>query len=159
HRILLDLKKEAITIDMGAAKTADEAITEIERLCSKILQLSIETEGVYVVEHLLLRPRGDDASAEKDAFYHYRMSLVFPSWPVRFQQKGFREQARTILSEIIPAHIRADCFWIGIEQMTVFEDNYALWMEALRNDPLSEETSRYATVLKTLLESYDPNPV
>lgn len=157
YTLLLDLKNENFTIDMGTVDHVNDAIEEIEKLRRKILQFSMESEGVYVVEHLLLYPGETQGQTEKDPFYDYRMSLIFPSWPARFQEKGFREQARLLVSDIVPAHIRTDCFWIALEDMRDFEDLYALWIKECRKDPHSERAVQHAMALRKLLENYHDN--
>lgn len=60
--------------------------------------------------------------------YSFRLTFVLPCWPKRFRNKGFRKFVeKTILSET-PAHIQANIFWLGIEEMRSYEDAYFNWL-------------------------------
>ncbi len=164
YRILLDLQKSNITVETGIAETMENAIEDVEQSCEQVLQRSIDTEGFYVIEHLLLRPRKEDDAEENDneedeLFYNHRMSLIFPSWPARFQEQGFREQVESLISEIIPAHIRVDCFWMSLETIIDFENTYDSWAAALKEDKDSEEAVQFASAIRTFLENYNTDPV
>ena len=112
-------------------------------------------EGLYVVEHILLRPRLN-AAAESDRpppdeFYSHRLSLVLPEWPARFRSAGFRSFAENLIRENCPAHILCRCYWLNAKLMYVFERLFQEWESLKLNsgDPLELES--VAEALKTLL--------
>ncbi|MEN9984745.1 MAG: hypothetical protein RI925_247 [Pseudomonadota bacterium] len=87
-------------------------------------------EGLYVVEHLLLRPPAAELDALSDAdkdFYRYRLSVLLPDWPIRFCNPEFRAYVNVLLAEHCPAHLDARCHWLDIDQMRQFETLYAAW--------------------------------
>ncbi len=157
YRILLPLAKHPVTIEMAVEKALDEASKAIDDFCDKLVKINIATEGFYVIEHLLLQPNRNQVAEQKDPFYNCKISLVFPSWSVRFQEKGFREQAEIVVAELTPAHVRADCFWIDLDAMVLFENTYEQWTQACLKDPYSKDSAKHAQELKALLESYTPH--
>ncbi|MFZ6774436.1 hypothetical protein ACO0LB_17155 [Undibacterium sp. SXout7W] len=92
-------------------------------------------ESVVVVDHILLRPTGGRASAQlkptptaTDAFYSFRISLMFPDWPIRFQDAAFRELAHSTTVENCPAHVQANSYWLNAVKMSEFRALYADWL-------------------------------
>ncbi|WP_322044098.1 hypothetical protein [Paraburkholderia sp. J67] len=86
-------------------------------------------EGLYVVEHILLRSLTQPL-AQDDGFHACRISVLLPDWPVRFQSDEFKRFAQRLVNENCPAHVQADCYWLNFEEMKRFEDRYALWARA-----------------------------
>ena len=77
-----------------------------------------------------------DSDRVDSGFYSQRLSVVLPAWPDTFQAGGeFRYFFRFLLSQIIPAHLRADLFWLSIRQMAVFEQAFERWkrLKAMQN--------------------------
>ncbi|MDJ0768459.1 MAG: hypothetical protein QNJ12_06675 [Ilumatobacter sp.] len=103
-----------------------------------------DAEGFHVVEHLLLRPRrpGDPLLAEQpfdpeepnrivvDDPYSFRVSVVLPSWPRRFQNVSFRRLIERTLRAGAPAHVLLRICWVTHDQMRSFEDAYEDWSKA-----------------------------
>ena len=94
-------------------------------------------ERFHLVEHILLRPLPGDrfqqapllrAAASGDP-YSLQITLVFPDWPARYQNRRFVEQT---LRDETPAHLSAHLRWLSREQMADFEDALALWQQRWR---------------------------
>ncbi|RDU97546.1 hypothetical protein [Trinickia dinghuensis] len=84
-------------------------------------------EGLYVLEHILLRPLAPPLQHDEDGFYGYRISILFPNWPARFQSDEFKRFAERLVRENSPAHVQADCYWLDFGQMWSFESSYEAW--------------------------------
>lgn len=87
-------------------------------------------EGLYVLEHILLRPLAPDAAGKQSKhadFYGFRLSVLLPAWPMRFRNPQFRKHAETLVASSCPAHMAVDCHWLEFEQMQHFEELYADW--------------------------------
>ena len=67
-------------------------------------------------------------------FFNFRMTIVFPSWPARFQDKSFRELAEAMFREECPAHIKVSFLWLSLSQMKIFDERYFNWLETVRMD-------------------------
>lgn len=124
--------------------------------------LNEESEGMYVVEHILLRPLGTagwrDGENRDDDFYSLRASVVFPGWTARCSDAGFRQMAEDLVVENCPAHVFPTFYWLGYGEMAEFEDLYLRWLDAIRA-PKGETSGRdrAAALLVDFLRQKDAN--
>lgn len=154
-------------------------VSGLEKLVKAILGMKTENnrwlcpsgvcadeEKFHLIEHLLLRPMntsweetllaiclGDDCEdcGARDP-YSFRVTIVFPAWPLRFTNMGFRRYVEQSIREETPAHIYPKICWIDKEQMAQFESLYQTWMEARAQHALmSEEYLAASTELIKLL--------
>lgn len=92
-------------------------------------QKLFDGEGLYVLEHILLRPLAEPLKQD-DGFYGYRISVLLPNWPIRFQSDEFKRFGERLARENCPAHIAMDCYWLDFHQMAQFEHLYEAWARA-----------------------------
>jgi uncharacterized protein YegP (UPF0339 family) len=98
-------------------------------------------EGFHLVEHLLLRPLSDadylmEVCVDSDCDscpgnidpYSFRITLIVPYWPKRFNNMAFRRFFEKTVRMETPAHIHAKICWANEEDMILFEDAYKLWL-------------------------------
>ncbi|MES2373031.1 MAG: hypothetical protein V4557_10670 [Bacteroidota bacterium] len=74
-----------------------------------------------------------DADIRED-FFHFRMTVVLPAWPTRFQDKGFRVFTESLFREYTPAHIKLQFKWLNLGKMKKFEDLFFDWRESMQRD-------------------------
>ncbi len=119
---------------LTSKKEFDEAAEYAHQFCHAITQLNMESEGLHIVEHLLLRPYGDDVVSETqpETFYNFRVSVIFPSWTARFSDEEFRRYAEETVQRNLPAHIYAEFFWLDFVYMRDFELRYKRWLKLLQ---------------------------
>jgi len=121
-------------------------------------------EGMFIVEHMLLRPDVTQDNVNPDLFmpictdecescepldpYSYRISIVIPGFTFRFYNTDFRNYMETIIRQEVPAHVLAKICWIGYREDEVEDEE---------NDLLKFEKS-YKKYLqtKTALEQEQP---
>ena len=133
-------------------ETIDLSIKNINRI-------NIESEGLHVVENILLRPSIiDDDDLD---FYNYRLTVVFPNWPKRFQNIKIREEIENWINNSIPIHIRADIIWINHFDMKKFEYKYSDWWFKKNNAEtsvadLDKISNEFINVIKNLILKYKP---
>ena len=97
-------------------------------------------EGLYVVEHLLLRPLADDEPllpictepgcddcTDLDP-YSYRIHVLLPAYAGRFQDMGFRQFVEQTIRRETPAHILPTVCWLGSDDMARFEQAWRDWL-------------------------------
>ncbi|MDV7144027.1 hypothetical protein R3X27_15165 [Tropicimonas sp. TH_r6] len=107
-----------------------------------------DSEGMHLIEHLLLRPRrpgdglfevclGDecDFCGEEDP-YSFRISVILPFWPERFANLDFRRYAERLIREECPAHIHPRICWIDNAQMAELDATHRAWRVARAADPV-----------------------
>jgi hypothetical protein len=99
-----------------------------------LASLNRACEGMHIVEHILLRPRGDGArsAADESGFHTARISVVLPRWTLRCADRGFRNLVEECVRENCPAHIQPAFLWLSPAQMAEFETLELAWREAMR---------------------------
>jgi hypothetical protein len=111
-------------------------------------------EGMYVIEHILLRPNVKRKNMPKPYFlpicedncdgcdgidpYSFRVSIVLPGWTERYSNIDFRKFMEDLIQKELPSHIMAKICWIGWPQsydtgeeeneMMVLEKAYQEWL-------------------------------
>lgn len=121
------------------------------------------TEGFYMVEHILLRPRVNSGSQSDELFnlkqdedgnfitdpYSFKITFVFPNWPGRFTDADFRQYVEKIIQRETPAHILAEVHWcVDDAKLEAFETAYQAWLVAVATltDPSLLSNARSALV-------------
>lgn len=106
-------------------------------------------EGVFVVEHLLLRMDATFLQKENEQFnkenflpvctdndcedceqdpYSFRITVVLPGETLRFRNMDFRKQVENLIRQQTPAHIYPKICWVNNEQLAQFETAWKLWL-------------------------------
>lgn len=106
-------------------------------LIARLTNLNRQCEGMILVEHMLLRPAATVRFQNKKFgtgvdFYDNRISIILPSWSVRFSDPEFRVFAEDVMREHCPAHIYPYFHWLNLKEVHWFETKYQLWREQLR---------------------------
>lgn len=149
--------------------------TARERAIDRSLSLfkgECNIEGFHLVEHLLLRPMdstyhlmevcvdGDCNSCygEMDP-YSFRITLLIPYWPKRFDNMAFRRFFEKTVRLETPAHIHPKICWADQEDIIKFEKKYRDWLtlKATKDpDPvaLAQLTKELILILKDIRSVY-----
>ena len=115
-------------------------------------------EGMFLVEHILLRPEISETDTPLDEFmpictdnctscqpvdpYSYRISVVLPGWTYRFANPDFRNFMEELIRKEIPAHILARICWVGYRKNDVPDtENEMLQFEKAWKEFLLGKTS------------------
>lgn len=101
----------------------------------EFMTLIFSEEGMFLVEHILLRPESSETDTPLDEFmpictdnctscqpvdpYSYRISVVLPGWTYRFANPDFRNFMEELIRKEIPAHILARICWVGYRKNDV----------------------------------------
>lgn len=117
--------------DHDSASAARRAAAGLRNL---MLRLNRESEGLHVIEHLLLRPIGPSPShhlARVPAdFWSFQVTAAFARWPARCREPNFRRLAHETVELNCPAHVDAHCVWLEFNDMREFERLYQKWLAA-----------------------------
>lgn len=98
--------------------------------------------------------RGEDNSHIPDDFFSMRMSIVFPSWPARFQDKNFREAAENLFRLNSPAHVKINFIWMNLSNLKKFESLYFDWRNFIADDTDKETRNELREALVQMLARY-----
>ncbi len=110
----------------GSERRAGQVAAWLRR---HMLGLTVASEGLHLVEHILLRPRAEPKDTRDLAL---KVTLVAPSWTARTVRPAFRNFASETARINCPAHLAIRCLWLGLDEMAHFEEAFARWTEALR---------------------------
>jgi len=150
-------ERHVIARRIPAFDTLAEAETAIAEVVAFMNELK-PNEGMYVIEHILLRPNvhkpsllnhflpictEDCESCEGVDPYSFRVSIVLPGWTERYSNVDFRRFMEDLIQNELPSHILAKICWIGYpasydtgtdeNEMMVLEDAYKAWLLAKTN--------------------------
>ncbi|MCP5244434.1 MAG: hypothetical protein H6937_00075 [Burkholderiales bacterium] len=125
----------------GAARYA-------QQFCSTLKQLNEASEYFYMIEHILLRPRGREPltlshHSADTVFFHYHVSFVFPNWTARFSDIAYRKFVKETVQMNLPAHLFADFYWLDFAQMQDFEARYMAWLGFIQQLTQNDEATLF----------------
>ena len=135
---------------------AEAAIAEVVEFMNELQP----NEGMYVIEHLLLRPDVTQDTMNKDYFlpicedncescegvdpYSFRVSIVLPGWTERYSNVDFRRFMEDLIQKELPSHIMAKICWIGWPEsyeMEEGEENEMMELEEAYHEWLLSKTN------------------
>lgn len=174
--VLLDSKKQktglftdkAGEFDAGSTTDINNAVSGL----TKYFQTEFRLEGMYVVEHLLLRPAFVTPAKKHNLFfpvcigtdghycppldpYSFRVTVVLPGYSMRLRNKHFRRFAERMIRMEMPAHVLPRICFVNEEQMAKFETAWQEWL-AVRHataDSKQQTEEDILTRLKSELEN------
>lgn len=115
---------------MGSFPSMEEAVAKANELRQFLIKLNVESEGMHLLEHLLLKGVGDTKHKNiPDDFYAFKMSVIFPAWTARFHDKAFRLLAEETVRLNAPAHLYITFYWLDFKSMNAFEVLYKQWLD------------------------------
>ncbi|WP_209328734.1 hypothetical protein [Lunatimonas salinarum] len=99
-------------------------------------------EGVFLVEHILLRPSFEPSESDNQTFmpfcredcqadgvldpYSFRVTVVLPGNSFRLADLVFRDYLENLIREELPSHILAKICWIGSSNPEIPDDQHPL---------------------------------
>ncbi len=140
------------------------------------LEQKFRLEGMYVVEHILLRPGEDTATTEEflplcidlngnyckplDP-YSFRVDVILPGYSLRLRNKYFRQFAEKVIRMETPAHILPRICFVDEKNMQEFEEVYYEWRIAKQktaqdNKPMDKTINKkLIDILENLFTIYE----
>ena len=105
-----------------------------------LCQLSCQSEGLHVVEHLLLLPAKSQARVPA-SFYNGQLTVLCPNWTARFADQGFQQLVTESVQLNCPAHLVCQVLFISFERMHRFERLFKYWRSAVKaGQPLQDSS-------------------
>ena len=150
-QVYLDLNDGTAVPVQGGFDDRMAAIATANQVCGMLAVLNANSEGLYLVEDILLRGSGE-------RFDPLSVHVVLPGWSTRTAAGDFRQLAAETVSLVCPAHIRHRLVWLDHAETRRFEQLHLDWRQAYRaaNNPLFEardaaQLDDAATVLRGFL--------
>lgn len=143
----------------------DQAVNYAHGLRQRLVELSQQSEGLHVLEHLLLRPASQQVNRDvEDGFYEHRVSIVLPSYTARFADPACRAWVEELIAQNLPAHILPEIHWLDYVYMHQFEQRYKNWLELLNQtrrsgqpaEGLDQTADDIITLLRIVRQNYSP---
>ncbi|MCI5121444.1 MAG: hypothetical protein D3908_09705, partial [Candidatus Electrothrix sp. AUS4] len=103
----------------------EEASRAINALRTLLIRLNQKSEGMHIVEHILLRPAQDEGMTKEEDFWSNRISVVLPNWTPRCGNREFQLLVEETVRINCPAHIMPTFYWLDAAKMTTFEGLFA----------------------------------
>lgn len=132
----------------------------------RLLGLKAPDDKVFVVEHVLLRPRRadhdpllplciepgcEDCTGEDP--YSFRITVVLcGQGGLANEEIDWRRFAERSIRQEVPAHLVARICWVSREQLAAFQTAWCAHLEARRTDPV--DPSVFTSTLEDLLEVF-----
>lgn len=139
---------DGVIWQLGSCADERAAVRAANALRAWLLRLNRHSEGLHILEHVLLRPRHGPAAANEENFFSFRISVLLPGWSKRCHDREFRNLVRETIRLNAPAHVFAEFYWLDFAQMHEFEDCYRRWLESRRESAGdAAETDRRARAL------------
>lgn len=102
------------------------------QLRSRLIEINRSYEGFHVLEHILLRPRGEQPRRNvAREFYGHRVSIMLPAFTARFSIPECRAWLEQLIAQHLPAHILPDFYWLDYAFLAQFERRYQAWLTLL----------------------------
>ncbi|OJJ20908.1 hypothetical protein BKI52_10025 [marine bacterium AO1-C] len=111
------------------------------------------SEGFYLVEHILLRPRSGDrfqngllmSFLKAEDPYSLQVSYVFHKVG-RFNDESIRKFTERLLRVETPSHIQIKTYWLDIAQMATFEKAQTAFIQELNQltSPIADTDHQYS---------------
>ena len=125
-------------VSLGRYDDAEAAGRAAQALRRALLEQTRASEGLHVIEHVLLRHRLKPETRKNLAL---RVSVVLPKWTTRTSRSDFQSFAEAIIRAECSAHLVVSCLWLDHGDMVIFEDALERWYQALA-DHVSERPDR-----------------
>ncbi|QZE14368.1 hypothetical protein K4L44_00240 [Halosquirtibacter laminarini] len=130
------------------------AIEQINRLRYFLIKINRGSEGVTMIDNILLRPQEVLNTTQLTRFSH-QVSFVFPNWSSRFSHIEFRKLVEETVQYNLPAHILPHFYWLEDKQIDKFQDLYHLWFELKRKDKNQKKLDEISREIVEILRKYD----
>ncbi|WP_025741553.1 hypothetical protein [Aquimarina pacifica] len=126
-------------------------------------------EGLFLVEHILLRPDVKKVDVDPSCFipicadtcencepvdpYSFRVSIILPGYTYRFADTDFRNYMENVIKQEIPAHVVARICWVGHRKgevddtengLLLFENAYKEFLMAKTEYPQENDEEEMA---------------
>jgi hypothetical protein len=147
-RLLFDPGAGEEVFDAGRFAERGGAVRRGNELRAFLSDLNRRSEGVHLIEEVLLRGTGR-------SFAPLTLVAVFAGWSARTATPGFRSLAEETLALLCPAHLAYRVLWLGHAEMQTFEALELDWRVAYRDaasgGPRAGDLDRAAGALRGFL--------
>jgi hypothetical protein len=159
---------DPVTYDVLSGEISTGNFTLAEAAIADLINYFLnefKLEGMYVVEHILLRPNFN--TTKTAAFlpvciesngehcrpvdpYSFRITVVLPGYSMRLRNKYFRQFAERLIRMETPAHVLPRICFVSEEYMKKFEAAYNKWLKERENSKNPLKQTKYSTLINLI---------
>jgi len=147
-------------------------LLDIADITRRDLSANPLTEGMYLIENILLRPGSNadpflpvcvDPSCTEcvdDDPYSYRLHIVLPADAGRFKNMDFRRFVEETIRAEVPAHIVPKICWAESDAIAKLANAYKAWLPVRAGQPFVDAAARLKALIDALYavkNVYPPN--
>lgn len=166
-------------ISEGVFSSREDTLNARDALCVFIFE-KFSREGVYLIEHILLRPFNsqplnllpsfiDNGEHPTQDPYSFHLTVILPSGltpgdpdtpapPLRYGDPDFRNFAEKVIRQEAPAHVALNIFWLDEDVLGVFERAYRRWLivSSVYPSVRESELTRFLQILNPIIDQFTP---
>ncbi len=83
--------------------------------------------------------------------FSYIVTIILPSWPTKFQKKGFKKYVEEFFYQELPAHLVVNIKWFDFDTMLDFEKSYLDYNNNLNSTDILLKTKSLDKLLSTII--------
>jgi len=91
--------------------------------------------------------------------YSFRISLIIPYWPDRFDNMAFRRFFEQTARREAPAHVHLKICWADKPDIEKFEDAYLIWLKTKAGAPIEESSEALNNLISVMRNIRSVYPV
>jgi len=113
---------------IGRTSSENNAHQFVNLFIEFIAHLNQASEGIHILEHILLRPSSQLSTSDVEDDLSCQISVVMPNYTQRLSNSHYQQQAEHEIEMQCPAHIMANVYWFDYQTMMRFEILYFEWL-------------------------------
>jgi len=148
--ILYDLLNRPLFKSAKSFKSEDDAKREIPIMIQFFTKIINENQIDEFSKMVIVN---DISNKFPDGFnYSNHINFIFPDWPLRFQNKEFKNYLNSVVQEYIPAHLTYDIFYLDVNQIDQFEQTYSKWKRLKNTSRMDQVDSKSLQLIQLLMQ-------
>ncbi|MBN3582466.1 hypothetical protein JYB64_08700 [Algoriphagus aestuarii] len=140
---------------MMAGSPEDQGVLLLKEIEKIRLHGTIHNDRKVYQKRVVLSRRLANEEIISEDFFDLKLSLVFPNWPARFQEKHFRFFMENLVKESVPIHSKVQVYWKNLLDIQEFESHYLEWKNLVKKDGKDDKVKLAALNLYKLIRQWE----
>ncbi len=121
------------------------------------LLLKSGSDKAFWLQNYTVERRRKEETLFSDDPYSWKISLVLPSWSVRFQSEKLMRLFENIVKLHLPAHLQISFYWVNMEEMLRFEEVLFNWrkLKSGNNSGELQQLDKLSLTILAYLKLFD----
>ncbi|BDD07346.1 hypothetical protein [Aureibacter tunicatorum] len=127
-----DIIGENLAVVSRQYNTKEEAQDDVMNLTQYLREIQ-QNEHIFN-SRIEYKAEYSPLKSVSDSFFSNSMSIVYPDWTSRFQNKEFVDTFKNVVSKVAPAYLKIHFVSLNYSQMLEFEQAYKAWSKLLAEE-------------------------